>query len=105
MQPVGKSPYTQKVTFCNPAGGLASTVKDLSKFCIMLLNNGSYNGIKILEEQTLELKTKDPLKGIKNTKPRVNNHKPNNAMGFGFTFKVIKDIVAYPLPGRQGSYN
>ena len=32
------------------------------------------------------------------------NHKPNNAIGFGFTFNVIKNIKAYPFPGSQGSY-
>lgn len=101
---ISNSPYTQKVTFCNPSGGLASTMKDFSKFCMMLLNNGSYNGKKILEKKTLELMTKDQLKGIKNAKPGVDNHKPNNAMGFGFTFNVIKDIKTYPLPGSQGSY-
>ncbi len=100
----GNSPYTQKVTFCNPSGGLASTLKDFSKFCMMLLNNGSYEGIKILEKQTVQLMTKDHLNGIKNGRPRGDNHKPNDAMGFGFTFNVIKNIEKYALPGSQGSY-
>lgn len=98
------SPYTQKVTFCNPAGGLASTIKDFSKFCLMLLNNGTYKGQKILEKQTVQLMTQDQLKGIKNGRPSDDIHKPNDAIGFGFTFNVIKNIDAYPYPGSQGSY-
>jgi CubicO group peptidase (beta-lactamase class C family) len=98
------SAYTQKVTFCNPSGGLASTIKDLSKFCMMLLNKGTYNGQQILQKQTVELMTKDQLNGIKNGKPNDDNHKPNEAIGFGLTFSVIKNIEAYPFPGSQGSY-
>jgi CubicO group peptidase (beta-lactamase class C family) len=96
--------YTQKVTFCNPSGGLASTIEDLSKFCMMLLNRGTYKGQKILEKHTVDLMTKDQLNGIRNGKPNVDNHKPNEAIGFGMTFSVIKNIAAYPFPGSQGSY-
>ena len=98
------SPYTQKVTFCNPAGGLASTIKDFSKFCLMLLNNGTYKGQKILEKQTVKLMIQDQLEGIKNGRPSNDIHKPNDAIGFGFTFNVIRNIDAYPYPGSQGSY-
>lgn len=98
------SAYTQKVTFCNPSGGLASTLQDLSKFCMMLLNKGTYNDQQILEKKTVELMTGDQLNGIKNGKPNDDNHKPNEAIGFGLTFSVIKNIEAYPFPGSQGSY-
>ena len=98
------STYTQKVTFCNPSGGLASTIEDLSKFCMMLLNKGTFKDQKILEKHTVELMTKDQLKGIRNKKPNDDNHKPNEAIGFGMTFSVIKNIAAYPFPGSQGSY-
>jgi len=98
------SPYTQKVTFCNPSGGLASTIEDLSNFYMMLLNRGTYKGQKILEKRTVELMTKDQLNGIRNGKPNDDNHKPNEAIGFGMTFSVIKNIAAYPFPGSQGSY-
>lgn len=98
------SPYTQKVTFCNPAGGLASTTEDFSKFCLMLLNNGTYNGKKILKKQTVQLMIQDQLNEIKNGRPSNDNHKPNGAIGFGFTFNVIKNIDLYPFPGSQGSY-
>ena len=48
------STYTQKVTFCNPSGGLASTIEDLSKFCMMLLNKGTFKGQKILEKHVFK---------------------------------------------------
>ena len=104
LESVEDSPYTKKVTFCNPAGGLASTMHDVSNFCIMLLNNGTFNGQKILEKETVALMSQDHLKDIKNNIPSDDNHKPNDAIGFGLTFNVIKNINAYPFPGSQGSY-
>ena len=70
----------------------------------MLLNNGVLNGKRILEEETVALMTKDHLNKIKNGKPSNDNHKPNDAMGFGLSFNVLKDINSYPFPGSEGSY-
>jgi CubicO group peptidase (beta-lactamase class C family) len=44
------------------AGGIRSTIDDLSKFLIMHMNNGEYNGIRILENSTIEEmhKLRDP---------------------------------------------
>lgn len=104
LETVRDSPYTKKVTFCNPAGGLASTLRDVSNFCIMLLNNGTFKGKKILKKETVALMSQDHLNDIKNEKPSDDNHKPNEAIGFGLTFNVLKNINAYPFPGSQGSY-
>ena len=87
------SPYTHNVTFCNPSGGLASTMKDVSNFCTMLVNNGTFKGQKILEKETVALMSQDHLKGIKNERPSNDNHKPNDATGFGLTFNVLKNMV------------
>ncbi|KAG6820921.1 hypothetical protein H0H93_009695 [Arthromyces matolae] len=35
--------------------GMFSTAKDLAIFCQMILNNGTYNGVKILEASTVDL--------------------------------------------------
>ena len=69
IESVDNSPYTKKVTFCNPAGGLVSTMSDVSNFCKMLLNQGTFNGKRILEQETVVLMTKDHLNGIKNGTP------------------------------------
>jgi CubicO group peptidase (beta-lactamase class C family) len=44
-----------ELTFFDPAGGLLTTVDDLSRFLIVHMNNGSYGDIKILENSTVEL--------------------------------------------------
>ena len=69
---------------------------------MMLLNKGTYKDQKILEKHTVELMTKDQLNGIRNHKPNNDNHKPNQAIGFGMTFSVIKNIAASPLSRKSG---
>jgi CubicO group peptidase (beta-lactamase class C family) len=41
--------------FCDPAGGIYTTIEDLSHFLIAHMNNGTYNGISILNSSTVEL--------------------------------------------------
>ena len=41
--------------FCDPAGGLYTSIEDLSHFFIAQMNNGTYNGINILNSTTVEL--------------------------------------------------
>ena len=47
-------PYIQAKKIEFPGGGLISTIEDLSHFLIMHLNNGVYDGVKILEESSVE---------------------------------------------------
>jgi len=98
------SSFTKEVTFFNAAGLLASTIKDFSQFCKMLLNKGELNGVQILKPETVSLMTEDRLNRIPNAKPSNANHKPNTSVGFGLGFNVITDIQKYPIEGSLGSY-
>lgn len=40
--------------------GLFLTAKDLAKYCLMILQNGTYNGRKILSERAVQLLTTKP---------------------------------------------
>ena len=42
-----------------PAGAASSTAVDMSKFMLALLNNGTYNGGRILENETMQLMQED----------------------------------------------
>jgi len=98
------SSFTKEVTFFNAAGLMASTIKDFSQFCEMMLNKGELNGVQILKPKTVLLMTEDRLNGIPNAKPSNANHKPNASVGFGLGFNVITDIQKYPIEGSLGSY-
>ena len=50
--------------FRGPAGGLFISPLDLSKIMIMMMNKGSYNGIRILKEETISEMEKVHWRGI-----------------------------------------
>jgi len=43
--------------FLSGGGGLNSTIEDYARFATMLLNGGKYYGVRIIEEETLDLMT------------------------------------------------
>lgn len=53
--------YGEDVEFESGGAGLVSTLDDYSKFAKMLLNKGTYNGIRILGRKTVEFMIKDKL--------------------------------------------
>ena len=52
---LGLEGYGEDVIFESGGAGLVSTVDDYSHFAQMLLNGGSYNGVRILGSKTVEL--------------------------------------------------
>lgn len=54
--------YLTPPAFQSGGAGLVSTIDDYSKFAQMLLNNGSYNGKKILSRKSIELMSSNHLK-------------------------------------------
>jgi len=54
-----------------PQGGLYSNARDLSKFLLMCMNDGTYNGVQILKKETLKLITSEHWQGVaKNSRYR-----------------------------------
>lgn len=54
-----------KGTYYSGGAGLSSTVEDYSKFLQLFLNNGKYNGKRIISRKTIELMMTDQTKHIK----------------------------------------
>ena len=80
------SPFTENVILFNGSGGLLSTTSDYLKFCQMLLNGGSFNNIKIINSETIELMKEDHSIGLKYKKLIFGKKK-----GFGLGFEVVKE--------------
>ncbi len=60
---LGIQPFmNKKPSFESGGAGLCSTIDDYSKFCMMLVNKGIYNGKRILQEKTVEYITNAKLK-------------------------------------------
>ncbi len=51
----------RKVTLFSGGGGLVSTLEDYAKFGQMLLNKGTYKGVRILDESTVDLIMSDQM--------------------------------------------
>jgi len=77
-------------------GGLTSTAYDYLRFCQMLLNNGQYNGKRLLSRKTVQLMSSDHLGSIPGMGP---------GMGFGLGVAVSKAPGEAGMMGSPGEYN
>jgi CubicO group peptidase (beta-lactamase class C family) len=80
-------------------GGLMSTAQDYARFCQMLLNGGSLDGVRILGRKTLELMSADHLGPIPLAGDQV---PPGHGFGLGFAVRLAQGIA--PFPGSAGQY-
>jgi CubicO group peptidase (beta-lactamase class C family) len=74
--------------------GLLSTASDYARFLSMMLNNGAYNGTRILSASSVELMTVNHMGKI-----------PYNAgQGFGLGFSTLENLGERGTPGTIGEY-
>jgi CubicO group peptidase (beta-lactamase class C family) len=64
----------------NPSGGAKSTATDYMNFLSMILNSGTFNGKRILSEQSIELMQQSQTNGIKI------KYTPDVAQGYNYAF-------------------
>jgi CubicO group peptidase (beta-lactamase class C family) len=81
------------------AGGLYSTAGDYVRFCQMLLNGGSLDGISILGRKTVDLMMMNHLTHLN---PPVNSF--SDAEGFGLGGYVVLDVARRGRPGSIGQF-
>jgi len=81
-------------------GGLVSTAMDYARFCQMLLNGGTLDGVRLLGRKTLELMTSDHL--ADGTKVQGTLLAPGH--GFGLGFAVRTHAGQAPFPGSVGQF-
>ena len=78
-------------TYFSGGGGLSSTALDYAIFMQMLLNNGEYNGKRILSRASVKMMTVSQYDKI---------NWPENKMGLGFSIATEKSQAVSPLsPG------
>jgi CubicO group peptidase (beta-lactamase class C family) len=82
-------------------GGLYSTATDYARFCQMLLNGGTLDGVRILKPESVRLMHTDALaKGLHVS--ILNNNLAGT--GFGLDFAVVNDAAASHEPVPTGTY-
>jgi CubicO group peptidase (beta-lactamase class C family) len=91
------SPYLKPKTYFSGGGGLVSTVADYLRFCQMLVNEGTLDGIRILGHSTLKLMHLNHLPGgqdLVNLALGAFSETANEGIGFGLGFAVSLGEVA-----------
>jgi CubicO group peptidase (beta-lactamase class C family) len=103
-----KSAYLQPTTMHSGGGGLVSTAGDYLRFCRMLLNGGTLEGVQILSPKTIELMTMNHLpegKDLPALSRSLFSEATYNGIGFGLGFSVILDVSKVMVPGSVGNYS
>ena len=88
-------------------GGLISTALDYHRFTQMLLNEGGYDGGRLLGSRTLRLMTRNHLPGRLDLQAlNTGGFAETNfdGIGFGLGFAVIQDPIQGKLAGSEGLY-
>lgn len=75
-------------------GGLSSTIMDYAIFLQMMLNDGTYNGVRILSRNTVRMMTMNQIGDISNG---VNK--------FGLGFGITTERGSAKLPTQEGTFD
>ena len=107
FRPLGmrNSTFTNFESAVDPSGGAKSTANDYMNFLVMLLNNGMFNGQRILSEESIR-----EMRQTK-TKPELIKYAPKAAEGFNYALGawVIEqdkssNATAMTSPGLFGTW-
>jgi CubicO group peptidase (beta-lactamase class C family) len=102
-----KSSYLQPPSFVSGGGGLVSTASDYLRFCRMVLNGGSLDGVQIVSPKTIELMTMNHLpdgKDLPALSRSLFSEVTYNGVGFGLGFSVTMDPAKTMIPGSVGEH-
>lgn len=84
-------PYAGAKTFFSTGAGLSGTIEDYAKFCQMILNEGEFNGKRILGRKTIEMMRKNEVGDLR------------GEIGFGLAFDDFRKEYSYRSIASEGS--
>ena len=99
-EPVKLFDMTENPAMESGGGGLVSTTMDYARFCQMLLNGGTLDGVRILGRKTLSLMASNHL----TPDIKLNGGMLAAGHGFGLGFAVRTDDGLAPYPGSAGQF-
>ncbi|WEK58209.1 MAG: serine hydrolase [Candidatus Brevundimonas phytovorans] len=96
--------YTRAPRYQGGGGGLLSTATDYGRFCQMILNGGSLDGVRILAPDTVALMSANAVSPAVLAVPNALRLLPfSPALGFGLGFSVVLDPAALGAPEGRGT--
>ena len=93
--------YKADVAFESGGAGLVSTIEDYSHFTRMLVNKGTYNGVRILGRKTVAYMAQNHLRP---EQMEALNWDSNLGCGYGCLMRVLMDQSAAGTNGSLGEY-
>jgi CubicO group peptidase (beta-lactamase class C family) len=102
------SPYLAPPTLFSGGGGLVSTAADYLRFCRMLLNGGSLDGVQLLSRKTVELMTMNHLpdgRDLPALSRSLFSEATYSGIGFGLGLAVTLDPARTLIPGSRGEFS
>ncbi|MDH5401401.1 MAG: serine hydrolase [Candidatus Heimdallarchaeota archaeon] len=96
--------YAVNNTFGYAPGGLFSSINELSNYMIMILNNGEFNGKRILSEHSIKLMQEFHFSETKNSQLFGNTIGNFGKAGYGYGFGVHDDFYGHKLVHHSGSH-
>lgn len=100
--------YSKRPKLLNAGGGLASTVRDYHRFCLMLMRGGTLDGARIISPKTWEFMRQNHLpdgKTIKEMGDKTFSEARMEGNGFGLGGSVLTDPVASMQPSSLGNFS
>ena len=100
--------YSKRPKLLNAGGGLASTVRDYHRFCLMLMRGGTLDGARIISPKTWEFMRQNHLpdgQTIKAMGDKTFSEARMEGNGFGLGGSVLVDPVASMQPSSQGNFS
>jgi CubicO group peptidase (beta-lactamase class C family) len=100
----------EKPKWLSGGGGMVSTAHDYARFCLMCLNGGVLDGVRLVSRKTVEHMTSNHVPpGYKSASPvqmQIMWPSPSveTGQGFGLGFGVNCEPERSPLPGSKGVY-
>ena len=104
----GKSTYAAPPKLEAGGGGLVSTAHDYMRFCRMMLNGGTLDGVQILSPKTVQLFSLNHLPEgrdlVSMAPPGAFSESGYDGIGFSIGCGVNVDVAKTRLPGSTGEY-
>jgi CubicO group peptidase (beta-lactamase class C family) len=104
----GKSTYAKPPNLESGGGGLVSTAHDYMRFCRMMLNGGSLDGVQILSPKIVALFSLNHLPGNRElgemATPGLFSESGYSGIGFSIGCGVNINVAKTRLPGTVGEY-
>jgi CubicO group peptidase (beta-lactamase class C family) len=91
------------VKFIAGNGGLLTTASDYMIFSQMLLNRGTYHGVRILQSKTVDLMTSNQISSVIMPDDDFLG-RLMQGMGYGFGVATVEDTIQANTAGSKGSY-